>query len=131
MFERFETLGDGAEPSKKQLAEKICDALNIHTILEEEIFYPAVGPAIDEQDLMDEAIVEHAAAKDLIAQIQEMEPDDDLYDAKVKVLSEQIEHHVHEEQDNMFPKVRATDVDLVALGAKMQQRKSELEAEGI
>lgn len=131
MFEQFEALSDRSGAKKKALADKICEALNIHTLIEEEIFYPAVGPAIEDPDMIDEAVVEHAAAKDLILQIQEMEPDDDLYDAKVKVLSEQITHHVNEEQDDMFPKVRKTDLDLAALGAKMVKRKSELEAAGV
>ena len=78
------------------IVEKICTALKIHTELEEEIFYPAVRKAIDDSDLMDEALVEHAGAKELVAQLEESSPDDDLYDAKVTVLGEQIDHHVKE-----------------------------------
>jgi hemerythrin superfamily protein len=128
MFEQFEQLGDRATTSKEKLKDKICKALIAHTTIEEEIFYPAVRAAkIEEgEDMVDEAIVEHASAKDLIKQLQEMQPDDDLYDAKVKVLSEQIEHHVKEEEKEMFPKARKAGLDLLALGQEMALRKQEL-----
>ena len=125
MFEEFEGLSDRAKASKKKLADQICEALTVHTMVEEEIFYPAARAALDEEDLMDEAVVEHASAKELIAQILSMEAGDDLYDAKVKVLSEQIEHHVKEEETEMFPKVRKTKLDLVELGEQMLARKEE------
>ena len=98
--------------------------------MEEEIFYPAVRKAIKDDDMMDEALVEHASAKELIAQILDMAAGDDLFDAKVKVLSEQIEHHVREEEDEMFPKVRKTHLDLVALGEEMAARKEQDETAG-
>jgi hemerythrin superfamily protein len=128
LFEQFEQLGDRATTSKEKLKDKICKALIAHTTIEEEIFYPAVRAAeIEEgEDMVDEAIVEHASAKDLIKQLQEMEPDDDLYDAKVKVLSEQIEHHVKEEEKEMFPKAKKAGLDLLALGQEMALRKQEL-----
>ncbi|PQO94048.1 hemerythrin [Massilia phosphatilytica] len=128
MFEQFEQLGDRATSSKEKLKDKICKALIAHTTIEEEIFYPAVRAAkIEEgEDMVDEAIVEHASAKDLIKQLQEMEPDDDLYDAKVKVLSEQIDHHVKEEEKEMFPKAKKSGLDLRALGQEMALRKQEL-----
>lgn len=128
MFEQFEQLGDRATTSKEKLKDKICKALIAHTTIEEEIFYPAVRAANVEEgeDMVDEAIVEHAAAKDLIKQLQEMQPDDDLYDAKVKVLSEQIEHHVKEEEKEMFPKAKKAGLDLLALGQEMAMRKQEL-----
>jgi hemerythrin superfamily protein len=128
MFEQFEQLGDRATTSKEKLKDKICKALIAHTTIEEEIFYPAVRAAkIEEgEDMVDEAIVEHASAKDLIKQLQEMQPDDDLYDAKVKVLSEQIEHHVQEEEKEMFPKAKKAGLDLLALGQEMALRKQEL-----
>jgi hemerythrin superfamily protein len=128
MFEQFEQLGDRATTSKEKLKDKICKALIAHTTIEEEIFYPAVRAAKVEEgeDMVDEAIVEHAAAKDLIKQLQEMQPDDELYDAKVKVLSEQIEHHVKEEEKEMFPKARKAGLDLLALGQEMALRKQEL-----
>ncbi len=128
MFEQFEQLGDRATTSKEKLKDKICKALIAHTTIEEEIFYPAVRAANVEEgeDMVDEAIVEHASAKDLIKQLQEMQPDDDLYDAKVKVLSEQIEHHVKEEEKEMFPKAKKAGLDLLALGQEMALRKQEL-----
>lgn len=127
MFEQFENLSDRAKATKSKLVEKICIALIAHTAIEEEIFYPAVRKAVKEgEDMVDEAVVEHASAKDLIAQLQEMNPEDDLYDAKVKVLGEQIEHHVEEEEEEMFKKARASGLDLVELGAEMAQRKQEV-----
>jgi hemerythrin superfamily protein len=132
MFEEFEGLSDRSRVSKKKLADKICKALIAHTTIEEEIFYPAVRAALkgkddEADDMVDEAIVEHAAAKDLIRQILEMQPDEDLYDAKVKVLSEEVEHHVKEEEEEMFAEVREkTDLDLIALGQEMAMRKQEV-----
>ena len=126
LFEKFDALSDRSKSSKKKIADEVCQALSVHAQLEEEIFYPAVRGAIKDADLMDEAVVEHASAKDLIAQIQDMDPGDDLYDAKIKVLSEQIEHHVKEEESEMFPKVKKTTLDFAELGRKMLTRKSEL-----
>jgi len=127
MFEQFEQLGDRARASKEKLKEKICKALIAHTTIEEEIFYPAVSAQVeDAEDMVDEAIVEHAAAKDLIKQLQEMEPDDELFDAKVKVLGEQVDHHVEEEERDMFAKVKKSGLDLLALGQEMAMRKQEL-----
>ncbi|HEY0490052.1 MAG TPA: hemerythrin domain-containing protein [Telluria sp.] len=128
LFEKFEALSDRSKVNKKKIADQICLELTVHAQVEEEIFYPAIRDPIKDDDLMDEAVVEHASAKDLIAQISEMDPGDDLYDAKVKVLSEQIEHHVEEEEGEMFPKVRKTKVDLEALGQQMAARKEELMA---
>ena len=129
MFKQYEGLGERAKASKKKLADEICTALTLHTQIEEEIFYPAMREAGKEaEDMVDEAVVEHASAKDLIAQLQEMDPEDDLYDAKVKVLSEQIDHHVKEEEKEMFPKAKKSKLDLVALGEEMALRKDELAA---
>lgn len=129
MFKQYEELGHRANVSKKKLADQICTALTLHATVEEEIFYPALRAASKEAaDLLDEAEVEHASAKDLIAQIEEMDPEDDLYDAKVKVLGEQIEHHVKEEEGEMFPKAKKTSMDMVALGNQMAMRKDELAA---
>jgi hemerythrin superfamily protein len=119
---------DGSDEDKAAIVEQICNELKIHTELEEEIFYPAVRKSIDDADLMDEALVEHAGAKELIAQLQEASPDDDLYDAKVTVLGEQINHHVKEEEGEMFPKVKKAKVDTEALGAMMLKRKMALKA---
>jgi hemerythrin superfamily protein len=127
LFSDFEDLKeDGSDEDKAAIVEQICNELKIHTTLEEEIFYPAVRKAIEEEDLMDEALVEHAGAKELIAQLEEASPDDDLYDAKVTVLGEQIDHHVKEEEGEMFPKAKKAKLDTEALGAKMLKRKSAL-----
>lgn len=127
LYKSYETLKEQDDDAgKQQIAEDICLALRVHTQIEEEIFYPAVkGPV--EEDEINEAVVEHAGAKDLIGQIESMTPDEKLYDAKVKVLWEQVEHHVKEEEGEMFPEVRDSgQVDLKALGAKMAKRKEEL-----
>ena len=127
LFEQFEKLGEKANAKKKQIADQVCTALILHAQIEEEIFYPAARDAVkDADDLLDEAEVEHASAKDLIMQIQEMDPEDELYDAKVKVLSELVEHHVKEEEKEMFPKVKKSELDLVALAEEMVARKDEL-----
>jgi hemerythrin superfamily protein len=127
LFEQYESLGERALASKKKLAAQICLELTKHSTAEEEIFYPAVRAANKEnEDMIDEAFVEHASAKQLIAQILAMEPDEPLYDAKIKVLSEQIAHHVEEEQGEMFPKARKAKLDLVALGAAIEQRKAQV-----
>jgi hemerythrin-like domain-containing protein len=129
MFKQFEELGERAKASKKKLADQICAALRVHTQIEEEIFYPAVREASkDLEDVVDEAVVEHASAKDLIEQLEAADPEDDLYDAKVKVLGEQVEHHVGEEEKEMFPKVRKLSLDLVELGQEMAERRDELAA---
>ncbi len=130
LFEQYEALKeDGDSEEKSALAAQICLELTVHAQAEEEIFYPAVREAIEDDDLMDEAEVEHASAKDLIAQLSEADPEDDLYDAKVKVLGEYINHHVEEEEGEMFPKARKAKVDLAALGAEIEARKEELMAE--
>lgn len=133
MFTDFEKLmkSENNEDEKGALVEKICEELIIHTQIEEEIFYPAVREAINDDDLMDEADVEHTGAKDLIAQLQEMEPGDDHYDAKVTVLGENIDHHVKEEQEEMFPKAKKTKLDLDALGEQMLERRQELQGSGV
>lgn len=124
MFQDYEKTEEDAE--KQALATRICDALTVHAQIEEEIFYPAAYEALDEDDLLDEAEVEHATAKDLIAQIQASSPAEPLFDAKVKVLGEYIDHHVKEEEGEMFPECRASDMDLKALGETMRARKAEL-----
>ena len=106
LFEKYKKLAEEERNSAdlQALAEIICDMLTVHATVEEEIFYPAARKATQDGDLVDEAEVEHAAAKDLIAQIKDMSPEDDLYDAKVKVLSEQIDHHVEEGEGETFPR---------------------------
>jgi len=129
LFEQFEKAkGDGR---KQKLALEICKELTIHTILEEEIFYSALEGKVEE-DLLKESFVEHDAAKVMIAEIEAGEPSDEFYDAKVKVLSEEIEHHVEEEEkpkEGVFAQARAADVDLDALGEQMAMRKEQLQSE--
>jgi hemerythrin superfamily protein len=116
-------------PKKKLLVTEICAALNVHAQIEEEIFYPAVKAALKDKDLVPEATVEHAGVKQLIAQLEGVEPDGESYDAKVKVLSEYVRHHVREEQNEMFPKAKASSLDMVELGASMAERKDDLLAQ--
>lgn len=128
LFGNFENLKEEANDDEKaELVGRICKELTLHAQVEEEIFYPAVRAAIDDDDLMDEADVEHAEVKDLIAQLEAMQPGDDHYDAKVTVLGENVDHHVKEEQDEMFPKARKAKIDMAALGAQIVQRKKELQ----
>ena len=126
-FEEFEKAR--SDSRKAELYGKIAIALKAHTQIEEEIFYPEARLATGDEDLLDEAVVEHAAAKDLIAQLDTMTVGDDLYDAKVKVLGEEIDHHVGEEEDELFPECRKSDMDLEALGARMDARFKELTAQ--
>ena len=126
MFEQYDKTEDDAE--KAELAQKICAALKVHAQIEEEIFYPAAYEAIDDDDLLDEAEVEHASAKDLIAQIEAGQPGEPLFDAKVKVLGEYIDHHVKEEEGELFPECRSSKMDLKTLGTQMASRKQELMA---
>lgn len=127
LVEQFKKARD--DERKGKLAERICQELEVHAQLEEEVFYPAVRDAIDKDDLMDEAEVEHASAKDLIRQIKSMSPGDDMYDAKVTVLGEYVDHHVEEEEKEMFPKARKAKVDVAELGRKMAERRQQLEAQ--
>lgn len=111
---------------KKRLVEQICTELSVHAQVEEEIFYPAVKAAMKDHSLVSEAVVEHATLKDLIAQVEGIEPDGEMFDAKIKVLSEYVKHHVKEEQNEIFPKAKSTNLDMAELGARLTQRKSEL-----
>jgi hemerythrin superfamily protein len=130
LFSQFKKLREsGGSDEKSAIVEQICTELKIHTTIEEELFYPAVRAAIDDADLMDEALVEHAGAKELIAQLEDADPAEELYDAKVTVLGEQIDHHVEEEEGEMFPKAKKSKLDTSALGAKMLDRQMELKAE--
>lgn len=127
LFKEFEKLSKkNDEEGKEELAAQICKELTVHAQLEEEIFYPAVREAIDDDELMNEAMVEHGSAKDLIAQIQSMAASDPMYDAVVTVLREYINHHVEEEQNEMFPKVKKSDMDLEEVGLEMVERKKVL-----
>ncbi len=115
--------------TKQALVAEICTSLAIHAQIEEEIFYPAVKAALKDKLLVPEATVEHAGVKGLIAQLRGLEPDGEMYDARVKVLSEYVAHHVKEEQNEMFPKAKASSLDLVELGARLAARKDELLAQ--
>lgn len=126
-FEEYEELED--DNAKAELAEKICLTLKVHTQIEEEIFYPAARKATGDNDLLDEALVEHAGAKNLIAEIESMEVGDDLYDAKVTVLGEQIKHHVKEEEEELFPEIEDSKMDVASVGKQLAARKTELMAE--
>lgn len=126
MFKQFEKMKEKMDDSEKaELVQQICMDLTLHAQVEEEIFYPAAREAIEDQDLMDEAEVEHASAKELISQLQSMEPSDELYDAKVTVLGEYVDHHVKEEEKQMFPKVRKAKLDLEYLAEQIQERKGQ------
>jgi hemerythrin superfamily protein len=126
LFEDFEKAsGDGL---KEKLAREICRELTIHAQIEEEIFYPACEGKVEE-DLLKEAYVEHDAAKLLIAEIENGQPSDEFYDAKVKVLKEEIEHHVQEEEKRMegvFSQARKSGLDMDSLGEQLASRKAEL-----
>lgn len=131
LFREFSSLnhkGGETGDNKAALVKRICTELKIHAKLEEEIFYPVVRAQINDDDLMDEALVEHEGAKKLIEELEGMEPDDELYDAKVTVLSEEIDHHASEEEGEMFPKVKKAKVDTVGLGEKMAARRRALKS---
>jgi hypothetical protein len=126
LFEKFEKAKNAA--TKKSLVEQICTELSVHTAIEEEIFYPACTGQIEE-DLVKEAYVEHDGAKVMIAELLASSPDDDFYDAKLKVLSEEIKHHVKEEEkrsEGMFAQAREAGLDMDALGVRLAARKKEL-----
>jgi len=127
LFEKYES----ARSKKADIARQICMELTIHTMIEEEIFYPACREAGVESDMMDEANVEHDGAKMLIGELENGSPDDDFYDAKVKVLSEEIKHHVKEEEQRggIFTEARKAELDMAALGEQMAARKKELMAQ--
>ncbi|AOF82382.1 hemerythrin HHE cation binding domain protein [Methyloversatilis sp. RAC08] len=124
MFAEYEKKRTPA--TKMALVKEICTALSVHAQIEEEIFYPDVKAALKDKLLVPEATVEHAGVKDLIAQLDGVTPDGEMYDAKVKVLSEYVKHHVKEEQTEMFPKVKSSSIDLVELGTRMASRKADL-----
>jgi hemerythrin superfamily protein len=124
MFKTFEKMkDDGSAADKQALAQQICDEVTLHAEVEEQIFYPATRESIDDADLLDEAEVEHASAKDLIAQIQAGDPSDPKWSAKVTVLGEYIDHHVEEEENEMFPKARKAKMDLESLGQEIAAMK--------
>ena len=124
LFEQYEK--SRSTSRKAALVATICNELKVHTQIEEEIFYPAVQAVLKDHELIPEANVEHGSVKALIAQVEGKTPDGDLFDARIKVMSEWVKHHVKEEQNEMFPRARKTKLDMRALGARMAARKAEL-----
>ena len=126
LFKAYAALtAHGAPPARRRaLAEQICMELTLHARLEEELLYPSLRQASREDDLLDEA--EHAGARELIAQILSMKPRDELYDAKVAVLGRYVEHHAANERSRLFPRMRASRIDLMSLGQRLRQRRREL-----
>ena len=126
-FDEYDELSEDGR--KAELAERICLALKVHTQIEEEIFYPFARKVTKDNDLIDEAIVEHAGAKHLIDEIEAMEVGDDLFDAKVRVLGESVKRHIREEEEELFPELEGAEGDLDGIGEKLAARKEELMAE--
>ena len=125
-FKEFEKMDRQDAESCRQVIKTVCEELKVHTTLEEEIFYPAVREAIDDEDLMNEAAVEHETAKMLIDQLENMGPDDPNYFATFTVLGEYVKHHIKEEQGEMFPAAKKAKVDLEGLAERMRARKDEI-----
>lgn len=128
-FKEFEKMDREDTEAVQQLVQTVCEDLAIHTTLEEEIFYPAVREAIEDEDVMNEAQVEHETAKMLIEQLENMGPDDPNFHATFTVLGEYVNHHIEEEEDEMFPQARKTDLDFEELAQRMKTRKEELVGE--
>jgi hemerythrin-like domain-containing protein len=132
MFEKFEKMKeeeDQDDEAKQLLVELCCAELTVHAQLEEELFYPALRDAIDDMDMLDEAEVEHASAKQLISELSSMQPGDELYDAKFTVLGEYVKHHIQEEEKEIFPKAKKADLDLEAMAEEARERKQEMRDE--
>jgi len=128
-FKDFEKMDRQDAEACRRLIDDVCHELTVHTMLEEEIFYPAAREAIDDEDLMNEAAVEHETARMLIEQLENMGPDDPNYFATFTVLGEYVRHHIKEEQGEMFPAARKAGLDLAALGESMRARRDELAAQ--
>lgn len=130
LFDEFEKANDRV--TKMTIVSEGLEELSLHATLEEEIFYPAVRQAIDDEDgVMNEADEEHHVAKILIAELEEMDGNESHYDAKFTVLAENVRHHIKEEEENMFPNAQKTEIDFDALGEEMLGRKDELLSEGV
>jgi hemerythrin superfamily protein len=131
-FKQFEKMDHEDAAAMEELVSGVCEALKVHTTLEEEIFYPAVRAAIDDDDIMNEAQVEHQSAKDLIEQLEGMDASDPMYPATFTVLCEYVLHHAKEEEDEMFPSAKKAKLDMEELGEQLRARKDELtEAEAV
>src|SRR5206468_3067390 len=125
-FKEFEKMDREDAEATQQLVQTVCEDLKVHTTLEEELFYPAAREAIDDEDILNEAQVEHETAKMLIEQLENMGADDPNFHATFTVLGEYVLHHVKEEEGEMFAQVKKADLDLEELGARMRQRMQEL-----
>jgi hemerythrin-like domain-containing protein len=128
-FKEFEKMDHEDHATMQEFVRAVCEELKAHTTIEEEIFYPAVREEIEDEDLMNEAQVEHDSARQLIEQLESMEADDPLYAATFTVLGEYVNHHIEEEESEMFKEVRKSELDLEALGRQMMERKQALLAE--
>lgn len=131
LFQDFESSGEKAYVKKQEIADKICEELEVHTQIEEEIFYPQIRKATKDdeaQDLLNEAFEEHKVAKTLVAELQDFEEVNEIFEAKMKVLRENVEHHIKEEQNELFPKVKKTfeKEELEEIGTQMKERKLSL-----
>lgn len=128
LFREFESLKNNDDDERKsELVDEICYELTVHAMLEEEIFYPVLRSAIDDEDMLDEADVEHAGARDLISQLEVMYPGDDHFDATVTVLGEEVAHHIDKEEADLFAAARSAGIDLDDLGEQLAARKEELD----
>ncbi|MES2317305.1 MAG: hemerythrin domain-containing protein [Pseudomonadota bacterium] len=126
-FQELKGSDDDDDERKAELIDEICYELTVHAMIEEEIFYPTLRSAIDDDELMDEADVEHAGARELISQLEVMYPGDDHFDATVTVLGEEVAHHIDKEESEMFEAARACGIDLEELGERLSARKDELD----
>ena len=126
LFEQYEKARSNSK--KKDLVTQICNELTVHAQIEEEIFYPAVKKASKDTELVPEALVEHATLKDLIDQVKDVEPDGEIFEARITVLSEYVKHHVKEEESEIFAKAKASKLDMIKLGEELASRKDELMA---
>jgi len=129
LFKQFEKLGEDGSPDEKEpIVRTACEKLTVHATIEEEIFYPAAREVEDAESLLNEAEVEHSTAKDLIATLDEMDANEEMFSATFTVLSEYIKHHVKEEEGELFPKVKKSGLDLDALGQELAARAEDLMA---
>ena len=128
MFDEFDEL-EGDDKRRGQLAKQICRELTVHAQIEEEIFYPRARGATKDDELIDEALVEHESVKHLIEEIEDMEPGEDLFDARIRVLEEMVKRHIQEEEEELFPELASAGMDVEAVGQELTKRKQELMAE--
>ncbi|WP_345816558.1 hemerythrin domain-containing protein [Paraburkholderia sp. PREW-6R] len=130
LFDAFKRAGDDDLEAKAALVQRACEQLTMHAIIEEELLYPAAQEALPDDDKLDvdEAYIEHYLVKTLIAKFETMKAGDKGFDATFKVMSEMVQHHVEEEEEELFPELRRTKCDLIALGKKIAARKQELQA---